>query len=136
MTDSVLTGYLPQSGSPQGGHGDAVRVGRVGLTGLGGVEQPGSRGQFRRHVEHGLAVGDQALGDVPADAVAALDRPDPLLVLPTGLEHRLVAVAVSAEPALRKTFSRSLMISMVADRLCGSMPMMTRPSQTGGGQVK
>ena len=100
----VVDGHLPQSGSPQGGHGDAVRVGRVGLTGLGGVEQPGSRGHFRRHVEHGLAVGDQALGDVPADAVAALDRPDPLLVLPTGLEHRLVAVAVSAEPALRKTF--------------------------------
>jgi hypothetical protein len=37
-------------------------------------------GQLRGHVHDGLAVADQALRDVPADAVAALDRPSALLV--------------------------------------------------------
>jgi hypothetical protein len=37
---------------------------------------------------------------VPADAVAALDRSPAVLVLATSGQHRLVAVAVSAEPAL------------------------------------
>ncbi|WP_245737031.1 hypothetical protein [Micromonospora pattaloongensis] len=65
------------------------------------------------------------MSDVPADAVAALDRPKAVLVPATGGEHGLVAVAVGAEPALPSDFSRALMISMVAERLCGSTPMMT-----------
>ena len=60
---------------------------------------------FARHVQHGLAVGDQALGDVPADAVAALHRPDPVRVLPASGEHLPVAVGVGAEPALRQHLS-------------------------------
>jgi hypothetical protein len=43
-----------------------------------------------------------------------------------GGEHRLVAVGVGAEAALPDVCSRSLMTSMVEDRLCGSTPMMTR----------
>jgi hypothetical protein len=55
---------------------------------------------FRGHVHHGFAVGDQALGDVSADAVAALDRPYPVGVLAAGGQHGLVTGAVGAEPAL------------------------------------
>jgi hypothetical protein len=58
--------------------------------------------QLRGYVHHDLAVGDQALGEVFADAVAALDRPDPVLMLPAEFEHRLVAVVVGAEPPLRE----------------------------------
>jgi hypothetical protein len=41
-----------------------------------GGEDPGPCGQHRRDVEHSLADSDQALGDVPADAVAAVDDPE------------------------------------------------------------
>jgi len=54
-----------------------------------------------RYVEDRFAVGDQALSDVLADAAAAFDGPDAVSVLVLGGEHRLVAVAVGAEPALR-----------------------------------
>jgi hypothetical protein len=80
--------------------GDAVGVDRVGLAALAGGEHPGPGRQFRRDVQDGLAVGDQALSDVPADAAAALDRPDPVGVFAASGEHHLVAVGVGAEPAL------------------------------------
>jgi hypothetical protein len=38
-------------------------------------------------LEHGIAVGDQALGNVPADSGTALNRPDPIRVLTAGGEH-------------------------------------------------
>ena len=96
----VVGDDLPQTFGAQGDHGDAVGIDRVGLAALAGGEHPRPGRQLRRHVHHGLAVGDQALSDVPADAVAALDRPQPVLVLAAGGEHGLVAVAVGAEPAL------------------------------------
>jgi hypothetical protein len=48
----------------------------------------------------GLTVGQRALGEVSADAVAAHDRPHSIGVHTAGGEHRRVAVAVGAEPAL------------------------------------
>ncbi len=57
-----------------------VRVDGIGFAALAGVEHPRPRRQLRRHVDHGLTIGDQALGEVPADSVAALDRPDAVLV--------------------------------------------------------
>jgi hypothetical protein len=47
-----------------------------------------------------FAIRDEPLGEVPADAVAALHRPHPILVPPADLEHRGVTIAVSTEPAL------------------------------------
>ncbi|WP_089298807.1 hypothetical protein [Actinoplanes regularis] len=82
----------------QGDDGDAVRVDRVGLAVLTGGEHPGPGRQLGGHVEDGFAVGDQALGDVPADTAAALDRPDPIGVLAAGGEYGLVTIAVGAEP--------------------------------------
>ncbi|MEU4522599.1 hypothetical protein AB0F52_28285 [Amycolatopsis sp. NPDC024027] len=49
-------------------------------------------------VDHGLAVGDQALREMAADALAALDRPHPLRMPATGGQHAVVAVLVGAEP--------------------------------------
>lgn len=34
--------------------------------------------QLGGHVDHGLALGDEPLGDMTADAFTALDRPDPV----------------------------------------------------------
>jgi hypothetical protein len=56
--------------------------------------------RFRRHIHHCFTVGEQALGDVAADAVAALDCPKTVVVLAASGEHGLVAVAVGEEPAL------------------------------------
>jgi hypothetical protein len=56
-------------------------------------------GQLRRHVHDGLPVGDQALGDVAADAAASFDGPETVGVLAAGGQHGLVAVAVGGEPA-------------------------------------
>jgi hypothetical protein len=61
-----------------------VGVDRVGLAALAGVEHSRPRGQFRGHVENGFAVGDQALGDVPADPGTPLDRPHPVRELAAG----------------------------------------------------
>jgi hypothetical protein len=59
---------------------DAVSIDRIGFAALTGGEHPSPGGQFRRRVQDGLAVGEQPLRDMPADAVAALDRPVPLAV--------------------------------------------------------
>jgi hypothetical protein len=50
-------------------------------------------------VDHGFAVGDQALGDLPADAAAPFDGPQPVRVLAARSQHGFVTVAVSGEPA-------------------------------------
>jgi hypothetical protein len=47
-----------------------------------------------------LAVGDQPLGDMPADAAASFDGPESVSVLAAGGQHGLVTVAVGAEPAV------------------------------------
>jgi hypothetical protein len=45
-------------------------------------------------------VGDQSLGEMPADAIAALDRPHPIGVPPPAeREHGSITVPVRAEPA-------------------------------------
>jgi hypothetical protein len=46
---------------------------------LAGGEHPGLRGELGRYVQHGLAVGDEPLGEVFADAMAAFHGPpDPV----------------------------------------------------------
>jgi hypothetical protein len=76
-----------------------VRVDRVGLAAVAGGEHPDLRGQLRGHVEYGLAVVHEPMGDVLADAVAALDGPDPVGVLAAGGEHLRIADLVGAVPA-------------------------------------
>lgn len=74
----------------------------MGLAAVAGGEHSHLRRQFRGYVEHCLTVVDQAVGDVFADAVAALDRPDPIGVLAAGGEHVGVAGLVSPEAAHRE----------------------------------
>jgi hypothetical protein len=76
-----------------------VGVGSVGFAALPRGEHPRPGGQLRRHVDDLFAVGEQPMGDVPADALAALDRPDPLRPLFGVLVHRRVAVPAGAETA-------------------------------------
>jgi len=57
-------------------------------------------GQLRRHVEHGLAVVHQPVGDVFADPTAALDRPHPIRETTAFGKHVAVAEPVGAEPGL------------------------------------
>ena len=57
-------------------------------------------GQLRWHVDDVLTVGDQALGHMPADTVAALHRPHPLRVPAAGGEHGPVAVRIGPIAAL------------------------------------
>jgi hypothetical protein len=56
-------------------HRHRVRVDRVALAGVAGVEHPHPRGQLRRHIDHALPTGQQPLGQWPARSVSALDRP-------------------------------------------------------------
>jgi hypothetical protein len=70
----VVDDDLPQTLAAQRRDRDAVRIDRISLTALTGVEHPRPGGQLRGHVHHDLAVGDQALSDVLTDAVAAFDR--------------------------------------------------------------
>jgi hypothetical protein len=78
---------------------DRMRVGGVGLASLTGGEHSRPLQQFRRHVHHRLPVGDQAPGDVPADAVAALDRLRPVRMPASRGQHQVVATLIGAEPA-------------------------------------
>jgi hypothetical protein len=56
-------------------------VDRVGLAALAGGEHPRPSGKLGRDIDHGLAVGDQALCEVTADALTTLNRPGPIRVL-------------------------------------------------------
>ena len=51
---------------------------------------------------HGLTIGQQPLGDVPADAAAPLDRLRAVPELAARGQHRLATVPAGAEPALRR----------------------------------
>jgi hypothetical protein len=46
-----------------------------------------------------MTIGQQPVGDMPADALAALDRPDPVRPLLGVLRHRRIAVPAGAEAA-------------------------------------
>jgi hypothetical protein len=93
-----VIGQHPQPGRTDRDHGDRVRVMGVGLAVVAGVEQPRPCRQFGRHVDHVFTIGQQPLGQRPAGAVAALDRPDPVRPARDVLAHRGIARLVGAEP--------------------------------------
>ena len=114
----VIDHHEAQTAAAQAGHSHAVGVDRVGFAALTGVEHPHPGGQLGRHVQHRLAVRDQALGDMPADPSATLDCPDPVREPATGLKHLLVAVRVSTVPAV------SLNLLALVDDLDRGRPLM------------
>ena len=95
----VINFHHAQPLAAQADERDGVRVDRVGSATLPGREHASSCGQFRRNVEHLLAIGDKPLRDMPPDPVAPLHSPHPVAVLPAGGEHRLVTVLVRRVPA-------------------------------------
>ena len=102
-----------------------MRISGIGFAALTGGEHPDPGGQLRWHIDHQLTIGEQPLGDVFPDPVAALDRPRPISKLLTELEHRLVAGDVGGEPVATKNRFVAAVTSIVADLLCGSIPITT-----------
>jgi hypothetical protein len=100
-----------------------VRVCGVGLAALTGGEDPGAGGQLAWDVDDLLAVGEQTVGDAVADAGAAFDRPHPVWPLIAVAQHRGVALSVGAEPPPPWMTSSVVIISIVAERLGGSIPI-------------
>jgi hypothetical protein len=77
--DGLVVGHdLAQTRGAQPDHRDGVRVGRVVLAAVAGVDRPDPGRELRGHVHDALAVGDQALGQVEPDTCRAFDRPDPV----------------------------------------------------------
>jgi hypothetical protein len=68
----------PQPIHPHRDQRDRLRIVRVGLAALAGVEHPQAGRQLRRYVDHGLASGHEPARDVMADPAAALHRPQPV----------------------------------------------------------
>lgn len=90
-----------QHAQPFGPHGDdrdRVRVQRVGLAVVAGVEQPDPGSEFGGDVDDVLASLKQPLGQRAAGTVGALDRPDPLRPGLRKGSHREVAGPVGGEP--------------------------------------
>ncbi|WP_327139849.1 hypothetical protein [Nocardia sp. NBC_01327] len=55
-----------------------MRIDGIDFAAVAGREDPHLGRPFRGHVQDGFPVADQAVRDMAADAVAALDRPDPV----------------------------------------------------------
>jgi hypothetical protein len=74
----VITAHHRNAGAVQRSQTDRDRVIGVGLAAVPLRVHPNASGQFRRHVEHHLAITDQPLRQCSARAMATLDRPAPM----------------------------------------------------------
>ena len=96
----TIDGQHPQGLGPHRDGRDGVRVVRVGLAVVPGVEQPHPRGQLGRDVDDDLTGLQQPLRQGPAGTVGALDRPHPPRPRLDVRQHRRVPGPVGGEPAL------------------------------------
>jgi hypothetical protein len=94
-----ITGDGAQPLHAGSGQRDRVRVGGVGLAALPGGEHPRAGGQLGRHVHHLFTIGQKPVRQVPADALASLDRPHPLRPAPGLRQHRRIPGGVGGIPA-------------------------------------
>lgn len=76
-----------------------MRVDGVGLAAVAGGEDSHLRGEFGGNVDDEFPVVDQAVGEVAADAVAALDCPDPIGESFCSGEHLLISGGVGGVSA-------------------------------------
>jgi hypothetical protein len=95
----LVVDHRSKTRHPGADQSNRVRVGGAGLTTLPGGEHACPCGQLRWDVEDLFTIGEEPVGDVPADAVAAFDGPYPVRPLPGVAQHRVVAVAVGAVAA-------------------------------------
>lgn len=110
-------------------HRDRVGASGVGLAALPGGEHPRPRGQLRRHIHHNLAVGNQPLGQVLTDPVAALHRPHPIREPATDGEHVPITGRVGGEPSLTEnTFG-------AVKRLDGGGPLLRIHANNNRSQI-
>jgi len=120
----VLGGDLAQlpvvdrDGSCRGG------IGRVGLAGTAGAEQPGAGGQLGGHVQHGLAGGDQLLGDAVTQPRGALHGPPARGPGAANASSCALVSAVVGRRSSARTISWTSRTAAVTEALCGSMPMV------------
>ena len=126
---SSTTGRNPLIRVPTRAHG--VGVGGVGLTALTGREDPGPGRHLGWHIEDLLADSKQPDRDVMTDPVAA-PRPPSTTSSRRGLDPVDVTGHVGEAGLCRcrtdrhRGWSRrALITSIVADRLCGSIPITT-----------
>jgi hypothetical protein len=121
----LVIGDLAQAGHPGSGQGDRMRVGRVGLAALPGSEDAGAGRQLG---------GTSTTLSPPASSRLARCRPmrwqPSIAQVRSG--HCFTAASMAWYPAGSvpyrpppTTVSSLVMISIVADRLCGSIPMTT-----------
>jgi hypothetical protein len=103
-----------------------VSVGGIGLAALSGGEHPGTRRQLGWNVNDLLALREQPVRDVPADPLAALDRPHPVRPAARATHHRREAIAIGTEPpGTHNGFVAGHHLDG-RERLCGSIPITTR----------
>jgi hypothetical protein len=96
--DHLVVGHhLAQTRRADRDHRDRAGIARVVLAAVPDIEDPGPSRELRRHVEHSLAVGNQALRELHPDAAGALHRPGPFRPPPRHPEHVPVAGAVVAD---------------------------------------
>jgi hypothetical protein len=75
-----------------------VRIGGIGLASLTCREDPRPGGELRRNVDDVLTGGQEPHRDVVPDAVAALDRPDPVAEPADVTRHRGKPIDIGREP--------------------------------------
>ena len=122
----LVVDHRPKPAHPGSDQGNGVGVGGVGLAALPGHEHPSTCRQLGRDVDNFLAVGREPVGDVLAEAGTALDRPDPPRPPLRVAQHRgAAAPSVPNRPPPRIASSVAI-TSIVADHLCGSIPITTR----------
>jgi hypothetical protein len=94
-----VVGEHPKATGAHRDRGDGMRVVRVGLAVVPGVELAGAGRQLRRHVHDVLTIGQQPLRQWPSGTVAAFHRPHPVRVTGHVLSHRGVPGLVRGEAA-------------------------------------
>jgi len=88
----------PQSLGADSNDRDRVRIQRVGLAVVPGVEEPDPGSELGRDVDDASAGLEQPLGQGSTGSVGALDRPDPLRPRLRVPQHRRVAGLIGREP--------------------------------------
>jgi hypothetical protein len=114
----VVDDHLPQTWGADRDHRDRVRVDRVGLAVVAGVEQTNPSSELRGHVNDPLTDRDQPLRQRPPGTVGALYRPDSRRPRFHVAQHRLVAGLVGGEPA------RAQQRALVVDDFDGVRPLV------------
>ena len=140
--EPLVVDHRPQPGLTRTDPGNRVHVGGVDLATLPGREHPGPRPTASSDTDNFLTVGRQPVGDVLANPGTPLHRPDPVRPpLPLGQDRRVAARSARAGHDLQRLHPRPI-TSIVAERLCGSIPITTRldvtdvdPSESSDGRV-